>query len=161
MNFPNRRRIKADSKGKVKVMKRRDRKFSSALALCALLLPVGRVALAQRPAEVIGASNEKVAGVAAGIAGAGALIGIGVYFAVKHDHNMTGCAHSGPDGLQLTSESDKQTYTLVGEVAAIKPGDRVRVSGKKGKEKSAATREFLVEKVSRDLGPCEIPTSSH
>jgi hypothetical protein len=55
----------------------------------------------------------------------------------------------------LISESDKQPYTLVGEVAGIKPGDRVRVSGKKGKEKSAA-REFLVEKVSRDFGPCEV-----
>lgn len=144
----------------MQVMKRRDGKLTAALALCAVLAPAESIILAQRPAEVIGASNAKAAGVAAGIAGAGAAIGIGVYYAVKHDHSVSGCARSGPEGLQLTSESDKQTYSLVGEVAAIKPGERVRVSGKKGKEKSAATREFLVEKVSKDLGPCEIASSS-
>jgi hypothetical protein len=117
---------------------------------------------AQRPAaETIGASNGQIAGAIAGIAAAGAAIGIGVYFAVKHNHIVTGCARSGADGMTLTSESDKQTYTLIGDVAGIKPGDRVRVSGKKGKGKPATTRQFLVEKVSKDLGPCEVASTSH
>jgi hypothetical protein len=79
---------------------------------------------------------------------------------VKHNHSVTGCARSGQDGMQLTSDSDKQTFILVGAVAGIKPGNRVRVSGKKTKQKSPAAAQFLVEKVSKDLGPCEIATSS-
>jgi hypothetical protein len=142
-------------------MTRRNLTFSSALALFALVMPAGRAGLAQRPAaETIGASNGQIVGVAAGIAGAGALVGILAYVAVKHNHSVTGCARSGPDGMTLTSESDKQTYALVGDVAGLKAGDRVRVSGKKSKEKSAGTREFLVEKISKDFGPCEVASTS-
>jgi hypothetical protein len=93
-------------------------------------------------------------GIAAGIAAAGAAVGIGVYFALKHNHNLTGCALSSAEGMTLTSESDKETYALIGDVADIKSGDRVRISGKKGKPKSAGGRQFLVEKVSRHFGPC-------
>jgi hypothetical protein len=129
-------------------------------------LPAGAALLAQNPKAgsayvggIPGATPGRVAAIGVGLAAAGGLIGVGVYYAVKHDHSVSGCARSGPEGLQLTSESDMHTYSLVGEVAGIKPGERVHVSGKKGKEKSAATREFLVEKVSRDLGPCEVTSS--
>jgi hypothetical protein len=134
--------------------------LSVVVALFALLAPANRVVLAQnprsRPAVIYGASNAKVAGIIAGIAGAGIALGVGVTMAVKHEnHSVAGCAHSGPDGVELTSDSDKQTYTLIGDVAGVKSGDRVRVSGKKSKDKAAGTRQFLVEKVSKDLGPCE------
>jgi hypothetical protein len=145
----------------MQVMKGRERKLSAILALCALLVPAGRAVLAQRPAnQTIGATHGQIEGAIAGIAGAGALIGILAYVAVKHNPGVIGCARSGPDGMTLTSESDKQTYTLVGDVAGIKPGNRVRVSGKKGKKKSAGTRELLVEKVSKDFGPCEVASAS-
>lgn len=147
-------------------MKRTNRKFSAVVALCALLAPADSSILAQRPRPrpqsiAYGASNGEVAGIIAGIAGAGALIGILAYVAVKHNHSVTGCARSGPDGMTLTSEPDKQSYTLIGDVANIKSGDRVRVSGKKGRDKSSATRKFLVEKVSRDFGPCEVAAAAH
>jgi hypothetical protein len=96
-----------------------------------------------------------------GIVAVGAAIGVGIYFAVKHNHSMTGCARSTADGLTLTTESDKQTYALTGDVAGIKPGNRVRVSGKKSKEKSTGTSQFLVEKVSKDFGACNVAASSH
>jgi hypothetical protein len=73
---------------------------------------------------------------------------------VKHSHEVTGCAQSGPDGLQLTNESDKRTYRLAGKVAGINAGERVRVSGKKSGKKSASP-ELLVEKVEKQLGHCE------
>jgi hypothetical protein len=146
---------------RMRVMEVRTRKLSATVAVCALLAPMGGAVLAQRPADqTIAATHGQIAGVAAGAAGAGALIGVGVYYAVKHDHSVTGCARSGPDGLQLTSESDKRTYSLVGAVAAIKTGNRVRVSGKKTRQKSPAPAQFLVEKVTKDLGPCEIASSS-
>jgi hypothetical protein len=151
----------------MRVMTRRKQSASAILSLCALLAPTGGPLLAQKLGAQpplftggIGPSNGQIVGVAVGIAAAGAAIGVGVYFAVKHNRAMTGCARSGADGITLTSESDKQTYTLTGEVAAIKSGNRVRVSGKKRKEKSAGTQQLLVENVSRDLGPCELASSS-
>ena len=131
-------------------MKPRGRNLSTALA-CALLLPAGAALPAQNPKAgsayvggIPGATPGRVTGIGVGISAAGALIGVGVYYAVKHNHSVTGCARSGQDGLQLNSDSDRQTYALVGVVASV--------SRKKGNEESAATREFLAEKVSRDLG---------
>jgi hypothetical protein len=125
----------------------------------------GPVVVAQkprpRPATIAyGASNAQVGGIIAGIAAAGALIGVGAYIAVKHNHIVTGCARSTSDGLSLTSDSDKQSYTLIGDVAGIKSGNRVRLSGKKAKQKSG-TQQFLVEKVSKDLGACKVSSASH
>jgi hypothetical protein len=145
----------------MQVMKDGKRKLSAVVTLCALLAPAcGRVLAQERNAQpaalVYGASNGKVVGIGVGVAAVGALIGIGVFYGVKHNHSVTGCALSGPDGITLTSDSDKQTYTLIGDMAGIKPGNRVRVSGKRRKASSAATRQYLVEKVSRDFGPCEL-----
>lgn len=141
-----------------------NRKLSAVVALGALLAPAYGPALGQklnpRPQDTIGATHGQIAAAIAGIAGAGIAIGIGITLAVKHNnHAVTGCARSGPDGMTLTSDSGKQTYSLLGEVAAIKPGERVRVSGKRGKEKAAGTREFLVEKVSKDFGVCEVSSA--
>ncbi len=152
----------------MQVMNRGSGKLSAVLAMCGLLAAAGGPAQGQKrqaqPPELftggIGPSNAEIVGVVAGIAALGAAIGIGVYFAVKHNHRVTGCARSGPDGMTLTSESDKQTYALVGEVAGIKSGDRVRVSGKKSKDQSSGTRHFLVEKVSKDLGACEASSAT-
>lgn len=139
-------------------MERRNQALSVVLALCALSALSARPLLAQTGG--IGPSKGQVAGAVIGIAAVGAAIGIGLYFAISHSHRLTGCAVSGPDGTILTSESDKQTYVLSGDVAGIKPGDRVRVSGKKIKQKSAGTRQYLVEKVSRDYGACKAAAQS-
>jgi len=146
----------------------RNRQMCTIVVLCALLTPAQFPAVAQSRGVQstggfsggIGPSGAQVAGAIAGIAGAGALIGFLAYVAVKHSHAVTGCALSVNDGLQLTSESDKKTYILIGTVAEIKPGNRVRVSGKKGKEKSGGTPQFVVLKVSRDFGPCQVARTS-
>jgi hypothetical protein len=104
-------------------------------------------------------SNGQIAGVAAGIAGAGAAIGIGVFYAVHHGHSLTGCAVSGSNGLELVSESDRETWALVGEMKDIKPGERVHVSGKKEKKDGSNPRQFLVEKVSKNFAPCDVGRS--
>ena len=142
-------------------MNSRYQRLSAVAALSGLLAFGDRSVVAQRPAtQTIGATNGQIVGVAAGIAGAGALIGILAYVAVKHNHTITGCALFGPDGMRLTTESDQQTFTMIGNVAGIKPGERVRVSGKKYKQKSAAPDQFLVEKITKDFGPCEVASSS-
>ncbi len=137
-------------------MQSRNRKIIAFLAAFLLLAPALESVAAQQPAvQTIGITHAQEDGIIAGIAASGALIGITTYALLKHNHSVTGCARSGPDTLTLTSDSDKLTYSLIGDVAEIKSGDRVRVSGKKRHRKSA-TPEFLVEKVSRDFGACEV-----
>jgi hypothetical protein len=136
----------------------RSRSLSAVLTVCALLVTTeaaeARGAHPHSSGFNIGPSAGNVVGVVVGFAAVGAAIGVDVYFAGRHDHRLTGCAAIGPDGLQLVSERDKQTYSLVGNVAGVTPGDRVRVSGKRNKHGTSQT--FLVEKVSRDFGACKV-----
>jgi hypothetical protein len=131
---------------------------SLAKALVCTLLAVSTATLrAQIGYQVTKGTETKVA---LGIAGAGALIVVGVYFAIHHGHSLTGCAVSDSNGLQLQSQGDQQTYRLVGGVAEIKPGDRIHVSGKKQRANTAVPREFLVEKLNKDFGPCKVAANA-
>lgn len=63
-------------------------------------------------------------------------------------------------GLDLQSESDKQTYLLIGDTATIKAGDRVKVAGKRKKKDASGAQHFLVERVGKDYGPCTVPATA-
>jgi len=86
------------------------------------------------------------------VIGVGAAIGVGIYFAVHANHSVTGCTVAAAGGLQL--QQDQQTWSLVGSIATIKPGERIRVSGKKQKKSAGTPRPFLVEKLAKDYGSC-------
>jgi hypothetical protein len=120
--------------------------------VCALALTATVPATAQSGTIGISKSDVVWIGVAIGAIGAG--IGIGIYYAVHHSHSLTGCAVSGANGLELKNKGDQQTYALVGAVNAIKPGERIRVSGKRVKKTPGPTPQFLVEQLAKDLGPC-------
>jgi hypothetical protein len=128
------------------------------VAACALLVTLTVQAKAQTEFSPISKSQARwiVVGVAAG----GAALGIGIYYAVHHGHTLNGCAVSGPGGLELQNGGDQQTYALIGEVAGVKPGNRVRVSDKKEKKNSGIPQQFLVEKLSRDYGSCKVQTAT-
>ena len=86
-----------------------------------------------------------------------AVLTVGVVLLVKHHPALKGCAMNGKDGLELT-DADGQSFSLIGDTAAVKPGDRVRLSGKKQKA-SAGSRRFIVEGV-KDYGPCPVHPQS-
>ncbi len=69
--------------------------------------------------------------------------------------SLNGCVSSAPNSLLLLNEGDRQTYDLVGDTAAVKAGQRVKVSGKKKKDTSGK-RYFLVGKLSKDYGVCKV-----
>lgn len=127
------------------------------LLVCALLIPTPELAHARKARPIANSdqivSNGQIAGVIIAIAAVGAAIGVGIYFAIRHNSSITGCATAGPNGLQLVNEGDNQAYSLMGIVASIKPGDRVRVSGKK-KKVAGVAHPFLVEKMKKDFGAC-------
>ena len=91
-----------------------------------------------------------------GIVAVTVVVTVGIVLLVKHHPALKGCAATGPDGLELTDAAG-QTFTLVGDLAAIKPGDRVRLSGKRQKATGGSPR-FVVEGV-KDYGPC--PVAAH
>ena len=96
-------------------------------------------------------------GIAIGIAAAGA-IGAGTAVAVYHRHHfLKGCVSTGPDGLQLTKDNDKKVFSLDGDTTDVKSGEKVKLHGTKQKKHkgSPGNQQFLVDKVTKDLGPCE------
>lgn len=127
------------------------------VAVCALRVTATATATAQQaesPRNSIPSTGEVYTGAIAILVVAGVGAGVGIYFLVHHNHNLTGCASVTPDGLRLRTEGDQQGFSLVGEIATIKPGDRVRVSGKKQKRNTAGVQLFLVEMVGKDFGVC-------
>jgi len=134
------------------------RSFVCKAAICALLIASTKAAETQTP--IGGVTKGDATWIAIAVAAIGAGIGIGVYAAVHHGHSLNGCAVSNSDGLLLQNKGDGQTYALVGETAAIKPGDRVRVSGKKEKKSSGDAQRFVVEKLTKDYGACKVETAA-
>jgi hypothetical protein len=68
---------------------------------------------------------------------------------------LHGCVSSAPNSTILLNEGDRQTYDLIGDMTAIKVGERVKVSGKKKKDTSGK-RYFLVGKLSKNYGACRV-----
>lgn len=127
------------------------RLFLAITLVCTFLITSSRQADAQ-----IGISKGQGDAIIAGLVAAGAVIGVVIYFVVRQPPSITGCAVTGPNGLTLQNEGDQQTFLLVGDSATIKPGDRIRVKGKKKKKVAGSTtRTFIVEKISKDFGPCK------
>jgi hypothetical protein len=82
---------------------------------------------------------------------------VGVTYAVKHNHHtLQGCVFSEANGLKLRS-GDAKVYTLKGDAASIKVGDSVKIHGskmKKAKGDATGDQVFVVQKLSKDYGPC-------
>lgn len=128
------------------------------LIACAMAVTAIAPASAQSNTPIGGVTKSDEVWIGVAIAAIGAGIGIGVFYAVHHGQRLTGCAVSRANGLELQNRDDGQTYALVGAVATIKPGERVRVSGKRVKKSAGPTPQFLVDHLSRDYGAC--PASS-
>jgi hypothetical protein len=129
------------------------KRLTTALLLC------GFCGLMAKPAEAQAANqiaNELVLVVVVlPIVIVGGGISFLIYYDVHHSHFIRGCAVSAQGGLQLQNEGDKQTFMLTGLTPDIKPGDRVRLKGKKSKKDSSGNRSFLVEELVKDYGPCK------
>jgi hypothetical protein len=97
--------------------------------------------------------NGEEIGIIAAAVGVVVVLGVVVYFAVRHGKSIKGCTAANKDGLQLINEGDQSAYTLTGDVGGLKGGERVRVTGKKVKA-AGAERGFVVSGVRKDYGPC-------
>ncbi len=85
---------------------------------------------------------------------------VGVTLAVQHRHHtMQGCIV--PNGNELDLRiSEGKVYTLEGNLADVKEGDRLRLHGSRAKKvrgDSNADHVFIVEKINKNYGPCLAP----
>jgi len=108
--------------------------------------------------EHIGPSTGEVVGAGVGIVAAivvGTVVLVDVH---KSHHTIKGCVTSGPGGLEVRSDKDGKIYALTGVTANVKPGDVIQVHGSKEKNQRDAdgNQDFMVEKMSRDYGPCKV-----
>jgi len=102
----------------------------------------------------IGYSGPIVAPIVGALAAVVVLVIVAVHYSKKR--SITGCVISGQGGMTLADEKDKQIYTLSGDTTGVKPGDRMKVHGKKLKSKgSGETLVWEAKSVSQDLGICK------
>jgi hypothetical protein len=86
-----------------------------------------------------------------------AVVGAGVgltLLAVHGRHVVKGCVSGEPGNLSLGTD-DAQSFALVGAPASMHAGEMLKLKGHKGAKDKAGHRNFLIDGVARDYGPCK------
>jgi hypothetical protein len=99
-------------------------------------------------------SHDIEIGIGAVIAGVVVVTILAIHYSKKR--TITGCVISGTNGMSVTDEKDRRSYTLSGNTTGIKLGDRMKLQGKKIKPKDAGN-SFVWEtkEVAKDFGGCQ------
>lgn len=128
-------------------------KVLSAVLIAALTFALSIPVEAQNSGKIV--SNGTIAAVIVGVvAGVAVVAIIAIHYSKKR--TITGCVNPGADGMTVTDEKDKQIYVLSGDMTNIKPGDRMRLQGKKKKSKGPdKTLVWEASKVIKDFGVCQ------
>jgi hypothetical protein len=108
--------------------------------------------------------NNKGSGIAPVVAIASVAIAAAVIIPVvivHNHHNLKGCVTTGGSGLEVVQD-DAKAFTLVSPPADLKVGDSVHLHGAKIKAKKGSKDgpTFVVDKVTRDYGPCKVPATA-
>src|SRR5580692_850689 len=133
--------------------------MSSKYAWCGVLIVALGVALA-KPAEaqfINGQIGPSAGPIVAGIVGTAAALVVVTVLVIHYSKKraITGCVVSGQSGMTLIDEKDKQIYMLSGDTTGIKPGDRMKLKGKKVKPKAPdKTIGWEARQVSKNYGAC-------
>ena len=74
---------------------------------------------------------------------------------------VTGCTQSIQNGISLTSEKDKQTYSIVSDDKSLKAGERVTLKGSFVSGDGSANPSFQVLSLIKDYGTCGQASASN
>lgn len=85
--------------------------------------------------------------------GAGAAGAVGVYLLVRRGSSVTGCVETADDGMHLTDDKTKRTFSVMPSGTTLVPGQHVQLRGKIKKDK-AGTESFQAKKLVKNLGAC-------
>jgi hypothetical protein len=122
-----------------------------------VLLPVVlTVALAQHArAESLQAAGDQII---IGIVVVSAGVAVGVTLLILHQkhkiNTITGCVNADATGMAVTDEKDKRIYSVAGDPTGVKPGDRMTLEGKRGKQ-GGKMPVFEARSVISDFGACQ------
>jgi hypothetical protein len=120
-----------------------------ALAVVMLIAVLSRSASAQTELGHIGPTTGEVVGAAVGVAAVTTI----VLYLTLHKTYITGCTQTA-EGESALTDHDGLTYLLVDESSGLKAGQRVKLQGKKKKDKQGKL-SFRVSKIKKDYGPCQ------
>jgi hypothetical protein len=102
------------------------------------------------------AGRNIVIGIVAVTAAVAVVVTVVIMHESRKDRTITGCVKSRENGTtNITDEKDGQVYTLSGDTAGIKPGDRMKLKGKKAKPKGEQSRVWVATGVTHDFGVCQ------
>jgi hypothetical protein len=124
-----------------------------------IIILIAGLLTASRPAKAqsVGPSPGQAAAILVVLGGVAVGGGFLLYhYVLRTPPTIKGCTVSGRDGLTLQDESaDPTVYTLTGNTANVRPGNRVKLKGKRQKRAAAnAPREFVVAEINKDYGAC-------
>ncbi len=129
-------------------------KVLSAVLIVALSFVLCIPVEAQNSGKIV--SNGTIAGIIVGVVAGVAVVAI-VAIHYSKERAITGCVNSGANGMTVTDEKNKQIYALSGDTTNIKPGDRMRLQGKKAKSKGPdKTLVWEAREVTKDFGVCQL-----
>jgi hypothetical protein len=124
--------------------------------VCSVILVIVLSMALATPARANGlddAARNIVIGIVAVTAGIAVLA---TFLILRHrspKSTITGCVKAEANGLSVTDEKDGLNYTLSGSTIGVKPGDRVRLKGKR--KDIGTTVSFEARTVTRDFGACQ------
>lgn len=78
--------------------------------------------------------------------------GVGIIYLVTRHPSIKGCIASTPDGLEIAGQGGQPAYRLTGDTASLKPGDLVKIKGRKKTIQGQHT--FVVSSFVKDYGSC-------
>lgn len=102
-----------------------------------------------------GVTTGEVVGVIVGVAAAVAVVTVVVIHESSKKRTITGCVDSAQQGMTLTDEKDKRSYSLGGDTTGIQAGDRVTLQGKKIRPNGSSLLTWETKKVTKDFGVCQ------
>ena len=135
--------------------------MTSKYAWCGILIVVLGLALA-KPAEAQLVAGQfgpppNAGAIVAGIVVTAAVLVVATVVIIHYSKKraITGCVVSGQSGMTLIDEKDKQIYMLSGDTTGIKPGDRMKLQGKKVEPKGPdKTVVWEARQVTKNYGAC-------
>ncbi len=93
--------------------------------------------------------------------GAGAAAGVAVaYLALRNRNQVTGCVNESEGKTELLPDGGGKAFQLSASSLDLKPGERVRLRGKKSKTSSGA-RSFQAQKLVKNYGSCKQLAALH
>ena len=120
-----------------------------------LIVALGVVLTTPARADKLQTEGEEIV---IGIVAVSAALVVGTVLIIHYSkkRTITGCVSSVEAAMTVTDEKDKQTYTLSGDTTGVKPGDRMRLQGKKIKPRGPDKRLIWeTRQVNRDFGLCQ------